>query len=181
MSKPKLAEADMLRDDWNRSHDLTLVAQLHACTAQDVIEALGLSEEEIPARYRHHTQPNGKHWGRAPWEEAHPEEAQRLYALMDGGMNATEAAAIMGLSKGRTYAIYKRMKAKGTAMENKVESHKKKPSAKYEQGLMDLEDFITCFQPTGLLDADTLAQLDSTRKEARGFVLGMKFAEACHE
>lgn len=39
-----------------------------------------------------------------PWEEAHPEEAQRLYALMDGGMNATEAAAIMGLSKGRTYA-----------------------------------------------------------------------------
>ena len=66
-------------------------------------------------------------------------------------------------------------------MENKVESHKKKTSAKYEQGLMDLEDFITCFQPTGLLDADTLAQLDSTRKEARGFVLGMKFAEACHE
>ena len=39
----------------------------------------------------------------------------------------------------------------------------------------------SCFQPTGLLDADTLAQLDSTRKEARGFVLGMKFAEACHE
>lgn len=30
MSKPKLAEADMLRDDWNRSHDLTMVAQLHA-------------------------------------------------------------------------------------------------------------------------------------------------------
>lgn len=46
---------------------------------------------------------------------------------------------------------------------------------------MDLEDFITCFQPTGLLDADTLAQLDSTRKEARGFVLGMKYSEACHE
>ncbi|MCI6141281.1 MAG: hypothetical protein MR682_01420 [Subdoligranulum variabile] len=181
MSKPKLAEADMLRTDWARSHDLTLVAQLHACTPQDVIDALGLTEEEIPARYRHHTQPNGKHWGRAPWEEAHPEEAQRLYTLMDGGMSATEAAAIMGLSKGRTYAIYKRMKAKGTAMENKVESHKEKPSAKYEQGLMDLEDFITCFQPTSLLDADTLAQLDSPRKEARGFVLGMKFAEACHE
>lgn len=66
MSKPRLAEADMLRDDWNRSHDLTLVAQLHACTPQDVIDALGLTEEEIPARYRHHTQPNGKHWGRAP-------------------------------------------------------------------------------------------------------------------
>ena len=181
MSKPKLAEADMLRTDWDRSHNLTLVAQLHACTPQDVIDALGLTEEEIPARYRQHTQPNGKHWGCAPWEEAHPEEAQRLYTLMDGGMSATEAAAIMGLSKGRTYAIYKRMKAKGTAMENKVESHKKKPSAKYEQGLMDLEDFITCFKPTGLLDADALARLDSFRKEARGFVLGMKFAEACHE
>ena len=36
----------MLRDDWNRSHDLTMVAQLHACTAQDVIDALGLTEEE---------------------------------------------------------------------------------------------------------------------------------------
>ena len=112
MSKPKLAEADMLHDDWNRSHDLTMVAQLHACTAQDVIAALGLTDDEIPARYRQHTQPNGKHWGRVPWEEAHPEEAQRLYTLMDGGMNATEAAAIMGLSKGRTYAIYKRMNAK---------------------------------------------------------------------
>ena len=66
-------------------------------------------------------------------------------------------------------------------MENKVESHKKKPSAKYEQGLMDLEDFITCFKPTGLLDADALARLDSFRKEARGFVLGMKYSEACHE
>ena len=77
MSKPKLAEADMLRTDWDRSHDLTLVAQLHACTPQDVIDALGLTEEEIPARYRQHTQPNGKHWGCAPWEEAHPEEAQR--------------------------------------------------------------------------------------------------------
>lgn len=66
MSKPKLAEADMLQTDWYRSHDLTLVAQLHACTPQDVIEALGLSEEEIPARYRQHTQPNGKHWGCAP-------------------------------------------------------------------------------------------------------------------
>lgn len=171
----------MLRDDWNRSHDLTLVAQLHACTPQDVIDALGLTDEEIPARYRHHTQPNGKHWGRIPWEEAHPEEAQRLYALMDGGMNATEAAAIMGLPKGRTYTIYKRMKAKGTAMENKVESHKKKPSAKYEQGLMDLEDFITCFKTTGLLDADALARLDSYQREARGFVLGMKYAEASHE
>ena len=181
MSKPKLAETDMLRDDWNRSHDLTMVAQLHACTAQDVIDALGLTEEEIPARYRQHTQPNGKRWGRIPWEEAHPEEAQRLYALMNSGLTATEAAAIMGLTKGRTYAIYKRMNAKGTAMENKVESHKKKPSAKYEQGLIDLEDFITCFKTTGLLDADTLTLLDSFRKEARGFVLGMKFAEACHE
>lgn len=171
----------MLRTDWDRSHDLTMVSQLHACTAQDVIDAPGLTDEEIPARYRQHTQPNGKHWGRIPWEESHPEEAQRLYALMDGGMNATEAAAIMGLPKGRTYAIYKRMKAKGTAMENKVESHKKKPSAKYEQGLMDLEDFITCFKPTSLLDADALARLDSYQKEARGFVLGMKFAEASHE
>lgn len=116
-----------------------------------------------------------------PWEEAHPDEAQRLYAMMDGGMSATEAAAIMGLTKGRTYAIYKRMKAKGTAMENKVESHKKKPSAKYEQRLMDLEDFITCFKTTGLLDTDTLTLLDSFRKEARGFVLGMKYSEACHE
>lgn len=26
MSKPKLAEADMLRTDWDRSHNLTLVA-----------------------------------------------------------------------------------------------------------------------------------------------------------
>lgn len=66
-------------------------------------------------------------------------------------------------------------------MENKVESHKEKPSAKYEQGLMDLEDFITCFKQTGLLDADALARLDSYQREARGFVLGMKFAEACHE
>lgn len=72
MSKPKLAEADMLRTDWARSHDLTMVAQLHACTAQDVIAALGLTDDEIPARYRQHTQPNGKHWGRVPWEEAPP-------------------------------------------------------------------------------------------------------------
>lgn len=157
-----------MQQDWQRTHSIRMVAELHACTKSDVIQALDLAPAECKD-------------GRLRWEDKHPDEAARLCALADGGMGIAKAAAEIGISKSYGAAVYKRMKAKGTAMENKAESSKKQASSKYEQGLLDLEDFITCFQSTGLLDADALTQLKNYREEARSFVLGMKFAEAYHE
>lgn len=110
MRKPPMADPDTLRADWNRSRDLKLVAQLHACSPRDVVAALDLADEEVPARYRSKTQPNGKHWGKVPWEELHPQEAAKLYDMMANGAKSTEAGQVFCLSPARANAVYKRMK-----------------------------------------------------------------------
>lgn len=37
------AELDEMQVDWQRTHNVKMVAELHGCTKRDVAEALGLS------------------------------------------------------------------------------------------------------------------------------------------
>lgn len=44
------AELDEMQVDWQRTHNVKMVAELHGCTKRDVAEALGLS----PAIHEQH-------------------------------------------------------------------------------------------------------------------------------
>ena len=47
---PRSFDADELGEmelDWQRTHNVKMVAELHGCTKRDVAEALGLSPAEI--------------------------------------------------------------------------------------------------------------------------------------
>lgn len=69
------AELDEMQVDWQRTHNVKIVAELHGCTQPEVVQALGLD----PAKY-------AKSGGRT-WEKKHPDEAAAFCALVDGGMS----------------------------------------------------------------------------------------------
>lgn len=64
------AELDEMQVDWQRTHNVKMVAELHGCTKRDVAEALGLSPAEIKT-------------GKLCWEVRHPAEAAPI--LRTGG------------------------------------------------------------------------------------------------
>ena len=46
-------EIRQMKEDWRRTdHNLTQVAELHACTRADVVAALGLTEADLKPRQR---------------------------------------------------------------------------------------------------------------------------------
>lgn len=100
-------ELDEMQVDWQRTHNVKMVAELHGCTKRDVAEALGLSPAEIKT-------------GKLCWEVRHPAEAAPFYALVDGGMSITKAAAKFGINSSTGSTVYKRMK--GTTPMNKQET-----------------------------------------------------------
>lgn len=107
---PRSFDADELGEmklDWQRTHNVKMVAELHGCTKRDVAEALGLSLAEIKT-------------GKLCWEVRHPAEAAQFCALVDGGMSITKAAAKFGISSSAGSTVYKRMK--GTTPMNKQET-----------------------------------------------------------
>ena len=91
-------ELDEMQVDWQRTHNVKIVAELHGCTQPEVVQALGLD----PAKY-------AKSGGRA-WEKKHPDEAAAFCALVDGGMSIKAAAAKFQLSQSYGWNVYKRMK-----------------------------------------------------------------------
>lgn len=101
------AELDEMQVDWQRTHNVKMVAELHGCTKRDVAEALGLSPAEIKT-------------GKLCWEVRHPAEAAPFYALVDDGMSITKAAAKFGINSSTGSTVYKRMK--GTTPMNKQET-----------------------------------------------------------
>lgn len=107
---PRSFDADELGEmelDWQRTHNVKMVAELHGCTKRDVAEALGLSPAEIKT-------------GKLCWEVRHPAEAAQFCALVDGGMSITKAAAKFGISQSAGSTVYKRMK--GTTPMSKQET-----------------------------------------------------------
>lgn len=101
------AELDEMQVDWQRTHNVKIVAELHGCTQPEVVQALGLD----PAKY-------AKSGGRT-WEKKHPDEAAAFCALVDGGMSIRAATAKFQLSQSAGWNVYKRMKEGLTAMNNK--------------------------------------------------------------
>lgn len=99
-------ELGEMKLDWQRTHNVKMVAELHGCTKRNVAEALGLSPAEIKT-------------GKLCWEVRHPDEAAAFCALVDGGMSIRAATAKFQLSQSVGRNVYKRMKEGLTAMNNK--------------------------------------------------------------
>lgn len=56
------AELDEMQVDWQRTHNVKMVAELHGCTKRDVAEALGLSPLRTGGRRHEHHQSRRKIW-----------------------------------------------------------------------------------------------------------------------
>ena len=100
----------MQEDWWRTGHNLTQVAELHACDRADVITALGLIEADIK---------RSKKARRVRWETVNPEKAAEFVRLLEGGSTMTAACAAVGIEKRNTgYVIYKRIKERNALMSN---------------------------------------------------------------
>ena len=104
-------EIRQMREDWWRTdHNLTQVAELHACDRADVITALGLIEADIQ---------RSKKARRVRWETVNPEKAAEFVRLLEGGSTMTAACAAVGIEKTDTgRKIYKRIKERNALMSN---------------------------------------------------------------
>ena len=92
----------MQEDWWRTDHNLTQVAELHACDRADVIMALGLTVADIK---------RSKKARRVRWETVNPEKAAEFVRLLEGGSTLTTACAAVGIENRNTgYVIYKRIK-----------------------------------------------------------------------
>lgn len=100
------AELDEMQVDWQRTHNVKIVAELHGCTQPEVMQALGLE----PAKAKS---------GKLSWEHRHPEEAAAFYALIESGTSIAKDAAKYNLSQSVGWHVYQRMKEGLTAMNNK--------------------------------------------------------------
>ena len=104
-------ELRQMQEDWRRTdHNLTQVAELHACTRADVVAALGLTEADLKPRQR-------KKY--PSWETQNPEKAAEFVRLLAGGAKMTEACKAVGIEKTDTgYKIYNRTRERNTLMSN---------------------------------------------------------------
>ena len=102
----------MQEDWWRTGHNLTQVAELHACDRADVITALGLIEADIKrSKKARRDLPR--------WETVNPENAAEFVRLLEGGITMTDACAAVGIEKRNTgYVIYKRIKERKALMSN---------------------------------------------------------------
>lgn len=108
LSKQELRQ---MQEDWRRTdHNLTQVAELHACTRADVVAALGLTEADLKPRQR-------KKY--PSWETQNPEKAAEFVRLLAGGAKMTEACKAVGIEKTDTgYKIYNRIRERNALMSN---------------------------------------------------------------
>lgn len=104
-------EIRQMKEDWRRTdHNLTQVAELHACTRADVVAALGLTEADLKPRQR-------KKY--PSWETQNPEKAAEFVRLLAGGAKMTEACKAVGIEKTDTgYKIYNRIRERNALMSN---------------------------------------------------------------
>lgn len=104
-------EIRQMKEDWRRTdHNLTQVAELHACTRADVVAALGLTEADLKPRQR------GKYPG---WETQNPEKAAEFVRLLEGGAKMADACKAVGIEKTDTgRKIYNRIRERNALMSN---------------------------------------------------------------
>ena len=104
-------ELRQMQEDWRRTdHNLGQVAELHACTRADVVEALGLTEADLKPRQK-------KKY--PSWETQNPEKAAEFVRLRAGGAGMTEACKAVGIKNTNTgYVIYNRIRERNALMSN---------------------------------------------------------------
>lgn len=104
-------ELRQMQEDWRRTdHNLGQVAELHACTRADVVEALGLTEADLKPRQK-------KKY--PSWETQNPEKAAEFVRLLAGGAGMTEACKAVGIKNTNTgYVIYNRIRERNALMSN---------------------------------------------------------------
>lgn len=90
-------ELEIMKWDWIHCRNVQQVAELHACSKKDVINALGLDEKPRPKRKRR-------------WEELHPAKAQRFVKQVESGVSMAKASREAGIRSAHTgYVVYRRM------------------------------------------------------------------------
>ena len=100
----------MQEDWWRTGHNLTQVAELHACDRADVIMALGLTVADIK---------RSKKARRVRWETVNPEKAAEFVRLLEGGAKMADACKTVGIEKTDTgYKIYNRIRERNALMSN---------------------------------------------------------------
>lgn len=104
-------EIRQMKEDWRRTdHNLTQVAELHACTRADVVAALGLTEADLKPCQRK------KYPG---WETQNPEKAAEFVRLLEGGAKMADACKAVGIEKTDTgRKIYNRIRERNVLMSN---------------------------------------------------------------
>lgn len=104
-------EIRQMKEDWRRTdHNLTQVAELHACTRADVVAALGLTEADLKPCQRK------KYPG---WETQNPEKAAEFVRLLEGGAKMADACKTVGIEKTDTgRKIYNRIRERNALMSN---------------------------------------------------------------
>lgn len=104
-------EIRQMKEDWWRTdHNLTQVAELHACTRADVVAALGLTEADLKPCQRK------KYPG---WETQNPEKAAEFVRLLEGGAKMADACKAVGIEKTDTgRKIYNRIRERNALMSN---------------------------------------------------------------
>lgn len=104
-------EIRQMKEDWWRTdHNLTQVAELHACTRADVVAALGLTEADLKPCQRK------KYPG---WETQNPEKAAEFVRLLEGGAKMADACKAVGIEKTDTgRKIYNRIRERNVLMSN---------------------------------------------------------------
>ena len=104
-------ELRQMQEDWRRTdHNLRQLAELHACTRADVVEALGLTEADLKPRQK-------KKY--PSWETQNPEKAAEFVRLLAGGAGMTEACKAVGIKNTNTgYVIYNRIRERNALMSN---------------------------------------------------------------
>lgn len=104
-------EIRQMKEDWRRTdHNLTQVAELHACTRADVVAALGLTEADLKPCQRK------KYPG---WETQNPEKAAEFVRLLEGGAKMADACKAVGIEKTDTgRKIYNRIRERNALMSN---------------------------------------------------------------
>lgn len=108
-------EMSQLKEDWRRTgHRPTQVAELHACTRADVIEALGLTDADIKRPKKAQLK-----CGPVAWETNNPEKAAYFVKMVDSGEKMADACKAVGINLTNTgYAIYNRIKEREAIMSN---------------------------------------------------------------
>ncbi len=104
-------EIRQMKEEWRRTdHNLTQVAELHACTRADVVAALGLTEADLKPCQRK------KYPG---WETQNPEKAAEFVRLLEGGAKMADACKAVGIEKTDTgRKIYNRIRERNALMSN---------------------------------------------------------------